>query len=37
MEELIKQYCKTLKIGKSFYEGYRDIQAESHEEFREQK
>ena len=33
MEELIKQYCKTLKIGKSFYEGYRDIQAESHEEF----
>jgi len=33
MEELITQYCKTLRIGKGFYEGYKDIQAESHEAF----
>ena len=33
MEELIRQYCKMLKIGKSLYEGYQDIHAESHEEF----
>ena len=33
MEELITQYCKTLRIGKGFYEGYKNIQAESHEDF----
>lgn len=33
MEELITQYCKTLRIGKGFYQGYKDIQSETHDEF----
>lgn len=33
METLIETCCKKLKIGKGFYEGYKDIQAETHEEF----
>lgn len=33
MEELITRYCKKLKIGKGFYQGYKEIEAESHEAF----
>ncbi|MGI6679412.1 MAG: IS21-like element helper ATPase IstB [Dehalobacterium sp.] len=33
MEELITKYCKKLKIGKGFYQGYKEVEAESHEEF----
>lgn len=33
MEAMIEAYCKKLKIGKVFYEGYKDIQANTHEEF----
>ena len=30
---MIEAYCKKLKIGKVFYQGYKDIQANTHEEF----
>lgn len=33
MEEMIKDYCKKLKIGRTFYKDYKDIQAASNEEF----
>lgn len=33
METLIKTCCKKLRIGQGFYEGYKDIQAQTHEEF----
>lgn len=33
MEEMIKDYCKKLKIGSTFYKDYKDIEAESNEEF----
>ena len=33
MEAMIEAYCKKLKIGKVFYKGYKDIQANTHEEF----
>jgi len=30
---MIETYCKKLKIGKGFYQGYKDIKAETHEAF----
>ncbi|MFZ5645986.1 MAG: IS21-like element helper ATPase IstB [Bacillota bacterium] len=33
MESMIELYCKKLKIGKVFYKDYKQIKAESHEEF----
>ncbi|MGI6450578.1 MAG: hypothetical protein ACOX3R_09875 [Desulfitobacteriia bacterium] len=33
MQALIKEYCKTLKIGRTFYLDYKDIEAVSNEEF----
>ena len=33
MEAMIEAYCKKLKIGKIFYQGYKDIQAQTHEAF----
>lgn len=33
MEEIIKDYCKILKIGRTFYRDYKDIEAQTHEEF----
>ena len=33
METMIKEYCKKLKIGRTFYMDYKDIQAASNEEF----
>jgi DNA replication protein DnaC len=33
MEDLIRACCKKMKIGRGFYEGYKDIKAETHEEF----
>jgi len=33
MEAMIEAACKKLKIGRTIYKGYKDIQAESHEEF----
>lgn len=33
MEAMIEVYCKKLKIGKVFYQGYKDIQATTNEEF----
>lgn len=33
MEAMIEAYCKKLKIGKVFYQGYKEIEAETHEEF----
>lgn len=33
MESMIELYCKKLKIGKVFYQDYKDIKAESHEKF----
>ena len=33
MQAMIKEYCKTLKIGRTFYLDYKDIEATSNEEF----
>ncbi|MDI6602472.1 MAG: IS21-like element helper ATPase IstB [Thermoanaerobacteraceae bacterium] len=33
MEAMIEAYCKKLKIGRTFYQGYKEIQAETHEAF----
>ena len=33
MQTMIKEYCKTLKIGRTFYLDYKDIEAASNEEF----
>jgi DNA replication protein DnaC len=33
MESMIEYYCKKLKIGKTFYQGYNEITAETHEAF----
>lgn len=33
MESMIEAYCKKLKIGKVFYQGYKQIEAKTHEEF----
>jgi len=33
LEEMIKDYCKKLKIGRTFYRDYKDIEAVSNEEF----
>lgn len=33
MEEMIKDYCKKLKIVRTFYKNYKDIEAESNKEF----
>ena len=33
MEAMIEACCKKLKIGKVFYQDYKDIQAETHEAF----
>jgi len=33
MEAMIEAYCKKMKIGKIFYQGYKDIQAPTHEAF----
>lgn len=33
MEAMIELFCKKLKIGKVFYQEYKQIRAESHEEF----
>ena len=33
MKELIKEYCKKIKMEKVFYQEYQDIQAETHEAF----
>lgn len=33
MEAMIEHYCKKLKIGKTFYQGYKEINAETHEAF----
>jgi DNA replication protein DnaC len=33
MQAMIKEYCKTLKIGRTFYLDYKDIKAASNEEF----
>lgn len=30
---MIKDYCKKLKIGRTFYKDYKDITAASNEEF----
>lgn len=33
MESMIEACCKQLKIGSTFYKGYKDIKAETHEQF----
>jgi len=33
MESMIEACCKQLKIGSTFYKGYKDIRAETHEQF----
>lgn len=33
MESIIELYCKKLKIGRVFYQDYKEIQAHSHEAF----
>lgn len=33
MESVIEQYCKKLKIGRVFYQDYKEIKADSHEAF----
>jgi len=33
VEAMIEACCKKLKIGKVFYQDYKDIQAETHEAF----
>jgi len=33
LEAMIKDICKKLKIGRTFYEDYKDIEARSNEEF----
>lgn len=33
MEAMIQEYCKKLKIGRTFYKDYKDIEALSNEEF----
>jgi DNA replication protein DnaC len=33
MESMIEACCKQLKIGSAFYKGYKDIKAETHEQF----
>jgi hypothetical protein len=33
MESMIESCCKQLKIGSTFYKGYKDIKADTHEQF----
>jgi len=33
LEAMIKEYCKKLKIGRTFYKDYKDIEATSNQEF----